>query len=78
MYKHEMKLEDHIELLEILKEHPGPVILSGYNHELYEELLSDWKKEDKVSYAEAGATRTEVLWINPVATENGYKQQSLF
>lgn len=35
-YKHEMTIEDHIELLETLDQHPGPVILSGYAHPLYD------------------------------------------
>lgn len=33
----------HIELLDALKEHPGPVILSGYDNDLYNEHLQGWK-----------------------------------
>lgn len=77
-YKHEMKTEDHIELLEVLNEHPGPVLLSGYDHELYNNVLTSWHKETMTVSAEAGAKRQEVLWINPVAAKKGYFQQSLF
>ncbi|QAS52829.1 DNA adenine methylase [Halobacillus litoralis] len=77
-YRHEMTDQDHVELLEALKEHPGPCLLSGYENDLYNGLLGDWRKEYMVAKAEAGASRNEVLWINPVAAEKGFIQQSLF
>ncbi|WP_306421184.1 hypothetical protein [Halalkalibacter sp. APA_J-10(15)] len=70
-----MSIEQHIELLEV---HPGPVILSGYAHPLYDETLSNWRRERKKAKAEGGAKREEVLWINPVAVENGIFQECLF
>ncbi|MUG26017.1 DNA adenine methylase [Paenibacillus macerans] len=69
IYKHEMQEEDHIELLDVLDEHPGPVILSGYAHPLYDNRLSHWERETKIVTAEAAQHRTEVLWINPVASK---------
>ncbi|OPA77452.1 DNA methyltransferase [Paenibacillus selenitireducens] len=69
LYKHEMKDHDHIALLEVLDDHPGPVLLSGYAHELYDERLKHWTRETKSATAEMGRIRTEVLWINPVAAE---------
>jgi DNA adenine methylase len=77
-YKHEMTIQDHIELLDLLDAHPGPVLLSGYAHPLYDERLKHWKRETFTALAEAGAKREEVLWINPVAAEQGYFQQTLF
>lgn len=78
-YKHEMTIDDHIELLGVLDAHPGPVLLSGYAHPVYDDRLKHWTKEEFVACAEAGAKRTEVLWINPVAAEKGrIQQQSLF
>lgn len=71
-YKHEMTLDDHIELLELLNDHPGPVLLSGYDHELYNNALVNWHKETMTVSAEAGAKRQEVLWINPVAAEKWF------
>lgn len=68
-YKCEMTDKDHIELLETLKHHPGPVILSGYANEIYNELLRDWTKKTTPSLAEYGLKRKEVLWINPSATK---------
>lgn len=77
-YKHEMNTEDHIEMLHLLNQHPGPVLLSGYDHELYNNNLDGWRKEYMTVLAEAGAKRQEVLWINPITAEKGFYQQSLF
>jgi DNA adenine methylase len=77
-YACEMTIDDHIELLNCLAKHPGPVLLSGYHHPLYDKLLPNWKTEEFQAKAEAGAKRTEVLWINPVAARTGFYQESLF
>ncbi|MEK4442392.1 DNA adenine methylase [Niallia sp. FSL K6-0077] len=77
-YKHEMTIEDHIELLDILDQHPGPVILSGYAHQVYDERLTHWRRVTMEVAAEAGAKRQEVLWINPIAAVQGSFQESLF
>lgn len=69
IYKHEMTDEDHIELLEVLDAHPGPVLLSGYAHPLYDDRLKHWRRETKIVQAEAAQKREEVLWINPIAAE---------
>lgn len=78
MYEDEMTEDDHIELLKTLEAHPGPVILSGYAHELYDEMLQHWKRDTKRVQAEAGEIRTEVLWINPIATEAVDRQMTMF
>ncbi|WP_307725635.1 DNA adenine methylase [Brevibacillus reuszeri] len=76
MYKYEMTVDDHIELLEVLEKHTGPAIISGYSHPLYDEKLKKWERKTIGVTAEAGVRRTEVIWINPVAAEHG--QQSIF
>lgn len=73
MYRHEMAEEDetdeeaHMKLLDSLDEHPGPVLLSGYSHPMYNERLKHWHREERASTADRGKPRVEVLWINPVA-----------
>lgn len=67
MYAHEMTDADHIELLEALDAHPGPVLLSGYACELYDTRLKHWRRETIKAQAEKGQIREEVLWINPLA-----------
>ena len=69
MYAEEMTEEEHLELLEVLDNHPGPVLLSGYAHPMYDDRLRHWLRETKKVKAEAGRSRTEVLWINPVAAD---------
>lgn len=76
-YAHEMTDKDHIQLLDALDEHIGPVLLSGYANELYDDKLQHWTRETREVLAEAGAIRTEVLWINPVAAEYS-RQLTLF
>lgn len=69
IYKYEMTDEEHIELIETLDRHPGPVLLSGYSCELYDSRLKHWRRETRLTTAEGGRSREEVLWINPVANE---------
>lgn len=69
IYACEMKDGDHVELLETLNNHPGPVILSGYSHPMYDNYLSGWSKQTMKAQAELGRTREEVLWINPIAAD---------
>jgi len=65
IYKHEMTDQDQLELLETLMKHPGPVILSGYRNQLYDETLKGWHTESTKGYAEyIGADRVEVIWMN--------------
>jgi len=64
MYRHEMADEDHIELAETLLQHTGPVMLSGYDNEIYNTYLSGWRKESIPARAENSLPRTEVLWMN--------------
>jgi DNA adenine methylase len=58
------KDEQHIELLKVLKDHSGPIVLSGYNSELYNDLLPGWTKYSFDAQAEQGLKRTEVIWTN--------------
>lgn len=67
IYENEMSEADHAELLDALLEHTGPAILSGYSSELYNNRLVEWRREERQQTIETGQSRTEVLWINPVA-----------
>ncbi len=64
-YRYEMTDEnEHLQLLSALKDHKGPVILSGYPSELYDRELSEWDRIEKKSYNQNCDPRTEVLWAN--------------
>lgn len=74
-YSHEMTNEDHENLLSVLLNCEGKIILCGYDHPIYNNLK--WRKVIK-SVAASGQSgsrkREEVLWINPQAE----KQIDLF
>lgn len=74
-YSHEMTDADHVKLLETLRDHPGPVLLSGYESGLYQEALSDWHKETISSTDQKGRPRVECLWMN---FEPPARQYSIF
>ncbi len=63
-YRHEMSDQDHVELLETLLQYTGPVMLSGYDNEIYNTYLSGWRKESIPARAENSLPRTEYLWMN--------------
>ncbi len=66
-YAFEMSREDHVSLLETIRDCKGRVIISGYSSDLYNEMLSDWKVasiEAKAHIANSGQRRKEILWMN--------------
>lgn len=64
LYRHEMTEQEHLELLEALKQHSGSVILSGYPSEMYDRELWDWSRIARKRYNQNADQRTEVLWCN--------------
>ena len=70
LYKHEMKDADHEELLNVLVKHQGKILLSGYDNDMYNDILQGWNKVQKHTRAEGGRARTETLWMN-YEVENG-------
>lgn len=71
-YRHEMTNADHEQLIDVLKQCKGKVILCGYEHPIYKEL--NWKKVIKsvAASGQAGSEkREEILWINPQAEKQG-------
>lgn len=63
-YKHEMTDTDHAVLLEVLKAHRGPVLISGYRSDLYDRELSGWYRETTTATDQLSRRREEVLWMN--------------
>ncbi|EAA0697377.1 DNA adenine methylase [Salmonella enterica subsp. enterica serovar Infantis] len=71
-YRHEMSEEDHIILLQELRSLQGYVVLSGYDSELYNDLLPEWHKSQTKSRISAGRgtkVNTECVWLNPQCVE---------
>jgi DNA adenine methylase len=65
VYKHELVEADHPRLLESLLALSGMVVLSGYPHPLYDEMLPGWLRFERDAYADGGRHRKEALWLNP-------------
>jgi len=70
IYNYEMTEEQHKSLLDKLLVLSGMVIVSGYESELYDSMLSGWERHTRKVLAGGGTTsslsdreRTEVLWI---------------
>ena len=68
LYKQEMTREQHVELLETIRDHPARIMISGYDNDLYNFVLDGWNKKTKNTIAEKGIRRTETIWMN-------YKQE---
>ena len=63
-YKHEMSDADHERLLQALLQHKGSVLISGYDNEIYRDMLRGWHLETKMEYCRANKQREECLWMN--------------
>ena len=56
--------EQHIELLNKLLEFKGKVMISGYDNEIYNQMLAGWNKAQTNAIAECSVKRTETIWMN--------------
>ena len=63
-YRHEMNDDGHTRLLDALLDHKGPVIVSGYDNDMYENRLRGWHREEKVVYSQIASRKQEVIWMN--------------
>lgn len=78
-YHHEMTDADHEEMLRALLAHEGPVLLSGYDNDLYNDMLlpQGWVRDTKQTAAEKGVRRVESLWCNPAAMCGMERQEAV-
>jgi len=65
-YRHEMTVEDHKQLAEVLNGLDGMVVLSGYRSKLYDELFASWERVERRALADGAKERTECLWLRNV------------
>ena len=63
-YRCEMDDMGHDVLLDVLIAHKGPVILSGYDNDLYKNRLRGWHREETTCYSQVCSRKREVLWMN--------------
>lgn len=64
VYEHELEVEDHVRLLDLVDGLKGMVALSGYDTPLYSEKLRNWTRVEREHYADGGKPRLEILWLN--------------
>lgn len=64
-YQYEMFDErSHATLLETAKAHKGPVLISGYDSQLYNDMLQSWHREETDCYSQVCSKKKEILWMN--------------
>lgn len=63
VYRCDYSTEDHVALLELLRELPCSVMVSGYESELYNDMLSGWRRVrfDAKTHVDM---RQEWVWMN--------------
>ena len=62
LYQKAMDEQDHRDLLVALQVFPGPVALSGYASDIYDQALATWNRHERVTKKQAGRYGIEVLW----------------
>lgn len=80
VYRHEMDESEHEELLATIQTLDGFVVLSGYDCEIYRDLLPGWsmaQKEVSASGRRGSVTRKECLWLSPRAVQE-QRQRDIF
>lgn len=73
-YNYEMTAQGHEQLLAVAGTMTGMVMISGYDSELYNDMLRGWRKTVKGSRISAGRgtkVRTECLWVNEACAVGG-------
>lgn len=78
LYRHEMTDGDHREMAAALHQVRGMVVLSGYASPLYDALFGNWRRFTRQAFAGHATTRTEVVWLNPNASQRAQRQLNLY
>lgn len=63
VYRHDYSEQDHVQLLQILRELPCNVLISGYAHPLYNDMLAKWSCRQFMAATHNGV-REESVWFN--------------
>lgn len=63
-YRHELDDKGQNDLLDALLAHKGPVLLSGYDNDLYNDRLRGWHREETNCYSQVCSKKKEILWMN--------------
>ena len=66
-YEDEFTQADHEDLLKLVVQLDGMVVLSGYASEIYDEALQGWTRVESMGRNQNNSATTEVLWLSPSA-----------
>jgi DNA adenine methylase len=66
-YRHEPAAAWHVEAADLLRTHNGPVIVAGYQSELYAGLYEahNWRRVERRQGTNSGGSAVECLWLSP-------------
>lgn len=67
-YRYEMDDDAHRAFALVAHSLEGMVVISGYQCALYAELFGAWERFERPSFADGARSRTEVVWLNPMAS----------
>ena len=63
-YNHEMTDDDHRALLTVIKRIPAAIVISGYESQLYTDMLAGWRTTTFSAVTRSGSVATEWVWCN--------------
>lgn len=63
-YNYEFSETDHEDLLALCVQHKGKVMISGYDNDMYNEILKGWNKQSFQTRNQLTAKRQETIWYN--------------
>ena len=63
-YRCELDDKGQNDLLDVLLAHKGPVVISGYDNNLYNDRLRNWHREETFCYSQVCNKKREVVWMN--------------
>lgn len=64
LYPCEMEYEQHLQLLNLIRESKAKIIISGYKSELYERELRGWYRDCTTSQTTSAELAREIIWMN--------------
>ena len=64
IYNHEMDDQGQIKLLDVISKSTAKIILSGYQCDLYDQMLPGWNKDTLQTRTTAADLATETIWMN--------------
>lgn len=73
-YEHQMSEDGHESLLNLLLKSSSMCLVSGYDNDLYRDVLKDWVIKKVAARAATNKKTTECLWMNKACVENSNTQ----